>query len=83
MTGLCPPPRIKKKNEEEDNPIWSVDRFVPSSYQLDVFLGELELDSPVYGKTLPFCSLVHNGIHAECLYRIPFSSAPSSTLPQT
>jgi hypothetical protein len=37
------------KNEEEDNPIWSADRFVPSSYQRDVFLGELELDGPVYG----------------------------------
>jgi hypothetical protein len=35
------------------------------------------------GKILPFCSLVHNGINAEYLYRIPFSSALSSTLLQT
>jgi hypothetical protein len=36
------------KNKDKKNPIWSVGHFAPSSYQRDVFLGEPELDSPVY-----------------------------------
>jgi hypothetical protein len=68
------------ENKDEENPIWSVAWFVPSSYQRDVFLGEQELDSPVYGEDISFLLLVHNDINAEYLYLIPFSSVSSLTL---
>jgi hypothetical protein len=47
-TGQLSFPHPVFKNKDENNPIWSVGRSVPSSYHRDVFLGEPELDSPVY-----------------------------------
>ena len=78
--SLSPTPNEKMKKRTTRSGQLTGSYLLPTNGMFS--LGNWNWTVQFTGKILPFCSLVHNGINAECLYRIPFSSAPSSTLLQ-